>query len=93
MTRKEICAWMDKQIKAEKIRQTPLYEDDPFRICIAGPLDKEIHIYQIDNLCEELDISYEVEEHSEDYDRHYFMYKDYKFFGLVSKEEETHEGK
>lgn len=92
MTREEIYNWMDNQIKAEEIRREPADKEDPFYICVAGTeTDKCVHIYHIDTLCKELDILYEEEPHSDEFDRHYFMYKDYKFFGLVEKGE-TNEG-
>lgn len=86
MTRQDIYDWMDKQIQAYELQRLVPNEDDEFYICCAGAnRDKAIQVYGIDNLCKELDEPYSIEEHSMGVDRHYIMYKDYKFFGLVEK--------
>ncbi len=92
MTREEIYEWMDKQIEAMNIRSTPLRKDDPWYVCVAGINTKEVHVHGIDTLCRELDQPWNVALFDDDYVQHYFMYKGYKFFGLVNKEK-TDEGK
>lgn len=96
-TTKQIYAWMDKQIRAMQIMNTPLNtpldKKDPFNVCIAGAISEiEIQIYGIDRLCKELNIAWNVEDWDDKYAEYYFMYRGYKFFGLVKKEE-TNEGK
>lgn len=91
MTREEIYAWMDKQIEAVEILNTPLDKEDPFYICVAGSGEKSVHIYHIDTLCEELNQVWNIEYHDEECDSHYFMYKGYKFFGLSRRK--THDRK
>lgn len=90
-TAKQIYAWMDKQIRAAQIICTPLDKKDPFNICIAG-CTSEIHVYGIDRLCKELNIAWNVKDWDDEHVEYYFMYRGYKFFGLVKKEE-TDEGK
>lgn len=83
-TTKQIYTWMNKQIMAVQTICTPLDKKDPFNICIAG-CTSEIHIYGIDNLCKKLNIVWNVEDRDGEYEVHYFMYRGYKFFGLVEK--------
>ena len=86
MTKSKIHNWMNKQIKACEIQNIPVDPDDPFYINNASANYLAIHVYNIDNLCKELKEDYRTEEFSDKYDRHYIMYKGYKFFGLVDKE-------
>ena len=96
-TIKELFAWMDKQIEAYEIQNTPLDTRDKYYVCIAGSTDSGIHIYNIDHLYDELmrffgehlDISLFVEPCINDMtmEKHYFMYKGCKFFGLAAKGE------
>ena len=89
MTREKIYEWMDKQIEAMNIHNTPLRKDDPWYVCTAGIHEKEVHVCGIDTLCKELDQPWNVAPHDDDYVQHYFMYKGYKFFGLVDKEKNS----
>lgn len=89
MTKKSIYAWMNKQIKACELQAISVKADDPYYIKNAQHTEKKVHVFGIDNLCKELNIEYETEDHSSEFYCHYIMYKDYKFFGLVSKEEEN----
>ena len=86
MTRKQIYAWMDAQIRAVEIINTPLFKDDYFRVCIAGAYAKKVHVYNIDELCTLLHKPWRVEAWDGRKDTHYFKYRGYKFFGLVDKE-------
>lgn len=88
MTKKEKAyAWMDKQIEACNIQNMPLDPKDPFYICIAGTYGgNTIHVYNIDNLCKIINVKYKFEPHDSEYNSHYFMYKGYKFFGLIERE-------
>lgn len=86
MTKKEKAyAWMDKQIEACNIQDMPLDFKDPFFVCVAGDCGNRIHVYNIDNLCNIINVKYKSEPHDSDYTRHYFMYKGYKFFGLIER--------
>ena len=91
-SKEDIYWWMDQQIMACDIQLVPLDFNDPFYINNASGTKAEIHVFGIDNLCKELDIPFNVEEHSKGLVRHYFMYKNHKFFGLVEKGE-SHERK
>lgn len=86
MKREEVYHWMDRQIEAAEIQNIPVSNANPYYIRIAGNIPQEIHIYGIDNLCKELNIHWNVENHSNEFERHYFMYRGYKFFGLVEKD-------
>ena len=86
MTKKMIYSWMNKQIEAMNIHNTPLLKDDPYYICTAGIHKDEIQVYGIDTLCQELNEPWNVAPHDDNYVQHYIMYKGYKFFGLVNKE-------
>lgn len=88
MTKKKLYSWMDKQIKANELQAIPVDVNDPYYIKNAQHTEKKVHVFNIDNLCKELNIEYETEDHSTEFYCHYIMYKGYKFFGLVSKEEE-----
>lgn len=88
-----IYKWMDKQIVARQYINESFDENDPFYICIAGGISNEIHVYGIDNLCRELNMSINVEPHSDEYVKHYFMYHGYKFFGLIERKENMNAGK
>ena len=92
MTKQDIYDWMDKQIQADMLQNEVPNEEDKFYICNASAdLHKSVHVYGIDNLCKELNEPYSIEEHSMGVDRHYIVYKDYKFFGLAERNKE-HEG-
>lgn len=75
--------WLDNQICASRLMSRPLYASDPFYVNVCSGFSKNIHVYQIDNLCKELGISYKVGYKNDEYEEHYLVYKGYKFFGLV----------
>lgn len=78
--------WMDNQILASRIMSKSLYSDKPYYVAVCGNSDeRKIHIYGIENLCRELNISYKVSEWDDEYEEHYFIYKNYRFFGLSKK--------
>lgn len=96
MTREEIYAWMDKQIEACDTQNIPLIEEKPFFVCNASGYiqqaeeGKRVHVYGIHhlyNMLRELGQPVEVfvVDRSDGYETHYFMYKGYKFFGLINK--------
>ena len=93
MTKRTIYSWMNKQIKAVELQTSVIDNDHPYYICNASATKGEVHVFNIDNLCKELGISWNVEPHSDEYVKHYISYKGYKFFGLVEKEDNTNEGK
>ena len=90
---RRIYEWMDKQIVAAQYMKEPVDKNDHFYICIACGLANEIHVYGIDNLCKELNMSINVEPYSDEYVKHYFKYHGYKFFGLIERKENTNAGK
>ena len=87
MTREAIYSWMDKQIEAAELQNIPVDIENPFYILNASSTPGKIHVYNIDNLCKELNQPFIPEEHSDQLICHYFMYNGYKFFGLIDKEE------
>ena len=92
MTRKEKAyAWMDKQIEACNIQNMPFDHKDSFFIRNASATGSRVHVYNVDNLCNVIGVEYTVEPHSDEYNSHYFMYKGYKFFGLVERYENERE--
>lgn len=79
--------WMDNQIFAHKLANRSLYSKEPFYVCnCRKATEKEVHIYGIDNLCKELNITYKIKDYDSETIEHFFIYKGYKFFGLVEKE-------
>ena len=81
----KVYRWMDDQILAHRLINTPLYSKDPFYVCNCSWGGKEIHLYKIDNLCKELKISYKIKDFDSETVEHFFIYKGYKFYGLYKK--------
>lgn len=78
--------WLDNQILAIRLINKPLDSKNPFYVCNCNyDVDGNIHIYNIDNLCKELNIPYQMEEFDSEKEIHFFIYKGYKFYGLVKK--------
>ena len=85
MTKQDALKWMDKQIIACNIQNTPLDPENRFFVNnAAGWRENSVHIYGIDELCKLLNMKYDVE-HDVENDIHYFVYKGYKFYGFVEK--------
>jgi len=86
--KQKLLKWLDSQIEATKLINTPFDEEDRFYIMNASsPDEKKVHIYGIKNLAKELHRHLRYEEHDDDYVSAYFTYKQYKFYGLVTKGE------
>lgn len=86
MTKQDALKWMDKQIIACNIQNTPLDPENPFFVNnAAGWKGNSVHVYRIDELCKLLSMKYDVEPNDVENDIHYFIYKGYKFYGLVEK--------
>lgn len=92
----EIYEWMDKQIEACKAQNIPLIKEKPFFVCNASARfydseeGKYIHVYGIHHLYKMLrelgqPVEVFVKDRSDEFETHYFMYKGYKFFGLIHK--------
>lgn len=83
-TEKELYRWMDMQIVACDLQSIPADPSDPYYIKNASSTEKRIHVYNIDNLCDQLGLEYKSEPHSkgDEFDCHYIMYRGYRFFGL-----------
>lgn len=96
MKASEIYAWMDKQIEACDAQGSPLIEEKPFFVCNASGYShvvddgKYVHVYGIQHLYKmlrelEQPVEVFVVDRSDEFETHYFMYKGYKFFGLLHK--------
>lgn len=86
MTKEGALKWMKDQIIACDLQSRPLDPNNKFFICNASYTGNRIHVNGIENLSQILGIPCTVENHSDVYDYHYFMYKGYRFFGLVEKQ-------
>ena len=82
----EVKEWIDKQIAIRNEMATLEEFNSQIRVIDTRfRFDKDMHIAGIDEVADILGVEIYIEDHSEDFERYYFMYEGYKVFELVEK--------